>query len=65
MYQEYSNGNYDVASDYAAMQVIYNTVCDNGNVSTSAPIIIGVRKSENILNCKDGEEVSYTCVYMK
>ncbi len=65
MYQEYSNGNYDVASDYAAMQVIYNTVCDSGNVSTSAPIIIGVRKSENILNCKDGEEVSYTCVYMK
>lgn len=66
VYKEYDNGNYDKASDYAVLQTLYSIVCDSGsNMTNTTPIIIGVGKSENILSVKNGEEVSYTCVYMK
>lgn len=67
-YSYYDNGDYEDAADYAMLQSCYNIVCDNGNAGLQAngtPIIIGIRKSENILQAKNGDEVSYTCVYMK
>ena len=67
-YSFYDNGDYEKAADYAIMQSCYNIVCDNGNAGLQAngtPIIIGIKKSENILQVKNGDEVSYTCVYMK
>ena len=61
----YKKGNYDKSSELAALYItvmaaVYNPIKDY----SVRPIIVGITKSENILDLNGGEETSYTCVYM-
>ncbi len=61
----YNNDEYEEASYLAALGVVMEgVVFRTGKNSTNVPIIIGVKKSDNIMNMKNGEETSYTCVFM-
>ena len=61
----YKKGNYDKSSELAALYItvmaaVYNPIKDY----SVRPIIVGITKSENVLDMNGGEETSYTCVYM-
>ncbi|MBO6166418.1 MAG: hypothetical protein J6O17_08655 [Eubacterium sp.] len=60
----YKNEEYDYSAELSALAIVHAAaVANTGKDFTSHPIVIGVTKSDNIINMS-GEESSYTCVYM-
>ncbi len=64
----YSSGDYVKAAELASLSIAQEALFYNSGTSNnlSNPVIIGVKKSDNVmLHIDNGEESSFTCVYMK
>ncbi len=60
----YTNKEYDESAELAALGIVYvAAVANPGKDFSSHPIVLGIKKSDNIISMKNGEESSYTCIY--